>query len=494
MLLIVFINIVEYNGLDNIKRGDLVMIQYFSKGILIFLIISLALINPISIYANNENEELFSKEEIKKDIEVLFDKLDRIHPNLYFSINKDEIDSKIQKVLNDVDGSIGDVEFYKKITPIISQINDGHTFTSFPKSLMNKISSSESLIPIQVAINNSKKLFIENILTEECYDRYKGYEILSINSKDSNKIYDEMKNYVFGKQEFFREAMVAQNFITLYYLYNDFQDEYTLELKGLDNKITKLKIDGKSVNEVRGFLKEKLNTQQKQLYEYKVLDDNIALIEFNSFTDFDGFKVFLDKTFKDINDRGINDLIIDLRENGGGNSSLGDLLVEYIYDGNYKSVSSLDIKISEEIIKYYGENNDLSEEELNNYKTKIGEKYTYTPKATRMYRDECVFHGDTYFLIGKNTFSSAVMLASIVKDYNIGYLIGEETGGLVTHYGDIYSFVLPNTKLNVGVSHKYFVRPNGLNTGRGVLPDYYEKDLNKDALDIAIDIIKTKRQ
>jgi len=168
--------------------------------------------------------------------------------------------------------------------------------------------------------------------------------------------------------------------------------------------------------------------------------------------------------------------------------------VEYIYDGNYKSVSSLDIKISQEVIEYYKENNYLSEEELNNYKTKIGEKYSYNPNATRRYQNKPVFYGDTYFLISKNTFSSAVMLASTVKDYNIGYLIGEETGGLATHYGDIYSFVLPKTNLNVGVSHKYFVRPNGLNTVRGVLPDYYQKDVGKDVLDIGIDIIKTKRQ
>jgi C-terminal processing protease CtpA/Prc len=183
-----------------------------------------------------------------------------------------------------------------------------------------------------------------------------------------------------------------------------------------------------------------------------------------------------------------------LRENGGGNSSLGDLLVEYIYAGNYKSVSSCDVKISEEIIKYYQENNNLSEEELNYFKANIGEKYNYISNATRIYKDQPVFQGDTYFLIGRNTFSSAVMLASTVKDYNVGYLIGEETGGLPTDYGDIYSFKLPNTNLDAGVSYKYFVRPNGLNTGRGVLPDYYQKDVNKDALDIALDIIKTKRQ
>ncbi|CAH2213789.1 hypothetical protein [Tepidibacter aestuarii] len=85
------------------------------------------------------------------------------------------------------------------------------------------------------------------------------------------------------------------------------------------------------------------------------------------------------------------------------------------------------------------------------------------------------------------------MLSSTVKDYKMGHLIGEETCRLATNYGDIYGFKLPNTGLSTFVSHKYFVRPNGLDTGKGVIPDYDIKDLGgRDALDIALEIIKNK--
>ena len=78
-------------------------------------------------------------------------------------------------------------------------------------------------------------------------------------------------------------------------------------------------------------------------------------------------------------------------------------------------------------------------------------------------------------LISSHTFSSAADFAATIKDYNIGILIGEETGGLATCYGDVYGFDLPNTHLAAGVSHKYFIRPSGIDDDQGVLPDYWDR-------------------
>lgn len=136
----------------------------------------------------------------------------------------------------------------------------------------------------------------------------------------------------------------------------------------------------------------------------------------------------------------------------------------------------------------------LNEEQIKELRKNVGQNYeAYKIEALRRFEEEPIFDGDVYFLIGSNTFSAATMFSSIVKDYNIGYLIGEETGGLATGHTNSYQFTLPNTKLLTGVSFQYLVRPNGLDTRRGVLPDYYEKDIKKDALDIAVEIIKSKR-
>lgn len=470
------------------------MKRFSVKIVLFALIINMFAASSICIYAVDTEENSFSKKEIKEDVEFIFDKLERIHFNLYFSSNKEEIKEKLESMINDMDDSVTELEFYKEIAPIISMLNDGHTHISVPNSYIHNLQLSENIIPIRISVNQDK-LFIGNILTEEYSDKYKGYEILSINSKSTEEIYDEIKDYVFGKKESFRNTRISKNFKELYYLHNDFNDNYTLELKGFDNNTIKLDLKGISNSEYMGFIKKKKSATQNKMYEYKVIDKNIAFIELNSFnTDIDSFRSFLDNTFEDINKNNIKEIVVDLRKNGGGDATLGDLFVEYIYDGEYKRVGKFAFKITEEIVDYYEKNHWMNEEQIKELRKNIGPNYeAYKIEASRSFKEKPVFDGDVYFLIGSNTFSAATMLSSIVKDYNIGYLIGEETGGLATGHTNSYRFTLPNTKLSAGVSFQYLARPNGLDTGRGVLPDYYEKDIKKDALDIAVEIIKSKR-
>ena len=82
-----------------------------------------------------------------------------------------------------------------------------------------------------------------------------------------------------------------------------------------------------------------------------------------------------------------------------------------------------------------------------------------------------LFNGNVYVLTSIETFSSGTQLAALVKDYKLGKIIGQETGGIPTCYGDHFDFVLPNTKTNVRVSYKWSLRPSGVDDNRGVIPD-----------------------
>jgi C-terminal processing protease CtpA/Prc len=82
------------------------------------------------------------------------------------------------------------------------------------------------------------------------------------------------------------------------------------------------------------------------------------------------------------------------------------------------------------------------------------------------------FTGPVCVLVGPATFSSAMMLANAVKDFRLATLVGEETGGVPTSFGEVYAFRLPNSGLSAAVSTARFVRANGDATDRrGVLPD-----------------------
>jgi hypothetical protein len=61
-----------------------------------------------------------------------------------------------------------------------------------------------------------------------------------------------------------------------------------------------------------------------------------------------------------------------------------------------------------------------------------------------------------YVLIGRRTFSSALMNAIELDQQAHAVLVGEPTGGRPNHYGEVRSFVLPNAQLQVSYATKYF--------------------------------------
>jgi C-terminal processing protease CtpA/Prc len=108
--------------------------------------------------------------------------------------------------------------------------------------------------------------------------------------------------------------------------------------------------------------------------------------------------------------------------------------------------------------------------------------------------------GGIYVLTGSFTYSGAMMFASAIKDFSIGKVIGEETGNLATSYSDPISFTLPNSKINVCCSCKYFVRPSGKDTCAGVIPDYIVEPQPEDlitgkdrVMEYALNLIESKK-
>jgi C-terminal processing protease CtpA/Prc len=102
--------------------------------------------------------------------------------------------------------------------------------------------------------------------------------------------------------------------------------------------------------------------------------------------------------------------------------------------------------------------------------------------------------GSLYVLIGKNTFSSALMNAVDLKRNYKSILVGQTTSGNVNHYGETRGFRLPNSKIIVGYSTKYWEIWKGYN---GALrPDIeikYSLKNFKNNIDEAIEYVTNRK-
>ncbi|HSN58485.1 MAG TPA: S41 family peptidase [Clostridiaceae bacterium] len=64
--------------------------------------------------------------------------------------------------------------------------------------------------------------------------------------------------------------------------------------------------------------------------------------------------------------------------------------------------------------------------------------------------------GALYVIIGRDTFSSALLNAYAIKNKTKAVLVGEPSGGKPNCYGEVESFKLDNSKVKICYSSKYY--------------------------------------
>jgi hypothetical protein len=192
---------------------------------------------------------------------------------------------------------------------------------------------------------------------------------------------------------------------------------------------------------------------------------------------------FLDDAIHAVTKRGVAGLIVDIRENGGGSTDLGNVLLARMTDRPYRMNSRLVERRSAESDERFR----MMAKPMWRWliialplfvpeysKLKHGEDVTYEFKAISRPRVEPSFDGPACLLIGDQTFSAAMDLADGVRTYDLMLTIGQPTGGVPNTLGDIGPFQLPNSRITVSYSTKLFVRASGDESDLGPVRPHIE--------------------
>lgn len=380
------------------------------KLLIIFLIIGLlfAGIKPfITISSKNTN---LTSEEWTYDLNYLKEKLPKKHTNPFFNITQDQFNSSIDKIIEDVPNLNSD-EIQVKINEAISSIGDAHT------KLINFDNPNSSSYPIELYWFQDGYYIIN---TSEEYKNLIGKKIISINNKDISEIVSKLNASVcndnLSNVQCQIPSLISNPVVLKAYKIID-NDTCTFELSDKDNKTKdSIALTPSKLNSIK-FVEDSSDRisliKSCNLSKLEYIDsENAVYLRFDTCKLFN--KIFSDALDK-INTTKAKSFIIDIRNNGGGNSAGVDTLLELC-----KSIQN-DIKI--------------------------------------------------YVIIGRNTFSSAIIYADNLKNQINCTFYGEPTSGSPNHYGEVRKLTLPNSKLIVQYSTKYF---NFIDTTeKSFLPDVY---------------------
>ena len=293
-----------------------------------------------------------SSNELIQDFEILQNAYYETKVGLWYN-SKIHFDSICTIQKNKIKENMNALDFYKILAPVVAFTKEGHCNIKTSDEVRTYLDQNGSFFPFLVKIIDKKAYLLNDF---ENY-KTKGLQISKINDEDINVILDKFLSIepadgynITSKYHWIEEA-----FSKYYARYFDPVKSFKLELINPKNN-EKIVFDIPSYN-----FKEFTKLYPKIVetipnYNYKeassfVIDNttSTATLTVNSFAldsykdKRNGFKTFLENTFKEINNKKIKHLIIDIRKNEGGEQGMEDHLLSYLIDKKYSKYKYVEI-------------------------------------------------------------------------------------------------------------------------------------------------------
>jgi len=365
-----------------------------------------------------------SKSQWLSDIDYLQKTLPVKHIDYFTVKTRKEFNESIEKVKSDIE-NLNDLAVAFRLQQVIASFGDSHTRVNW-----TKMADATKRLPI--GFNwFSDGIFIYT--TTKNYENQLGNKLLKIGNVPVQAAIDSLSslitvdNYSLVKRDL--PAILAYAKVLEYFKFID-SDTVHLDLwdpvtgDTLEDQLFIIPVEKPDKSEYVA-----LTPKRKRMYvpdygkyfdsEY-IPDEQIYYIQYNrcwsreleeKYGDQEkaqklpSFEDFEEKVLIDIKKDSITKLIFDLRANGGGNSLQGTEFIEKLY--SLKKVRK-EMKV--------------------------------------------------YVLIGRNTFSSAVLNVLDFREFSNVVIVGEETSGKPNHFGEVERFALPNSGLEIAYSTKFFRR------------------------------------
>ena len=419
--------------------------------IIVFLAFRVDLNEPIDTELI-EKEFLFSIEEMQQDFNQMRLTLENEHCCLYEYTSKEIFDSLFQNQYNLITKSMYPHEFYNILTPITAKIGCMHTAVWMPGSYWEI--QSGNLFPLQVKL-------IEDymVVTGSYNDSIQvpvGSIILEINDKPVHEIIKEMRHNISADafNIHFINSQIEKRFPLNYASRYGFPEKYyvTYALPGRKTRVT-TKLKPASNQSVRAVVFK--NFSHPPLTLELPENRNTAVMTIPTFIYYDRvdyFKNFLDSSFSLIREKKIQNLILDLRGNDGGDPFCAVPLLSYL---------------EHEPVPYYAE--------------PYGR---YAEFAEPIPMAENHFTGNLYILLDGYCGSTNGHFSALLKYHEIGKFIGTPSGATYKcNAGRDTEISLEQTGMILTFGRTTFAAAvTGMDKTKPILPDYPVQVTYKDFL------------
>jgi C-terminal processing protease CtpA/Prc len=489
------------------------------KKIFILVFVSLLFVQCTSVKRhNNHLSDLISVKDLESDVDLTYKKLQQLHPNLYWYISKKDLDYKFDSLKMTIRKPMKSLDFYKKLSPVVAAVRQGHTFVFPATKLMTKKETKALLKKGTGPFSQFDFDYFNNklyVINNKSYDKSikPGTEIVEVNGtkpKDLIQEYNEfyssdgynttLKTRSSGKRfsSFFTSQNGIKDSLKFNFKFNDslkvitirrHKEDTTKHVKKSQKRLTAIdRIKSRAIKK-----KKKVNGYNSDLKNYNrnlhftEKDSSVAIMKIRGFRNGD-FRTFYKESFSKIEKYKSNTFVLDLRDNGGGRLTEIANLYSYLSDSTFVFLDKSEVVSKSSLFEgAYFNGGSFGVKAI---KT-IFSPLLYTYLLLTVHRDKSgkniyatqtkphkvnknSFKGKIYVLINGMSFSASSIISSNLKGSKRATFVGEETGG--AYNGTVAGFMplvkLPNSGLKIRIGLMLIVPHYKTKiNGRGIFPD-----------------------
>jgi hypothetical protein len=433
-------------------------------------------------------ERKFPPQKLQQDYSVFREVLQESHPSLYWYTSKDSLDYYFDWGYSRLTDSMTETQFKAILSYVIAKIDCGHTSVRYSKQYSRYLDTAKQIsFPFGLKFWDDSMVVTVNLDPKDSLLK-RGTIIKSIDGWSQPQLRDSLFKFIVT--DGYNLTGLYQTLSTGFTFANLYKSNYGLPPMSTITYVDSLGQDQQTRIPMYDFKGDTLKLEPKHrkppnpqmsFFAPRSLQldtaGSTAFMTVNTFDRGHHLKRFFRRSFQALRVNHIQDLVIDVRSNGGGDAANSTLLTRYLIDKKFKLADSLYAVTRTSQYNQYIEKSFIyhllmlavtSKKADGKYHFGYFERHYFKPKS----KDH--FNGHLYVLIGGNSFSATTLFAGALKGQQNVTLVGEETGG--GYYGNtawiIPDVTLPNSKIRFRLpKFRLVVDKNRAKLGRGVMPD-----------------------
>jgi hypothetical protein len=408
--------------------------------------------------------EHIAPEALRADLRFVTETVRATHPDLAHSVDPAALERAVRASDALLTGPMTRAQAWSALSIINPVFADAHLLVGFDDwraDSQRHLEQGEGFFPFEVFIDAHEDLRVRSLLGGAA-SVDAGAPIERINGRASRHVVRELLAHMHGDTAAFRARVLEQRFWFYYWKAYGTMPSFDLAFgSGAARPVA-------ASRALPVVLRD--DTQFEHQFRFALLPGRSALLTVGSFAwpDRQRFLAFTRDAFTQVRDADIETLVVDVRNNGGGDDSFWiDGILRYIADRPYRWGSHYLKRVTPG-------HADPGQ--------RIGDVVSgsIASEVLPVSDDPLRFRGRLVVLIGTQSYSSTILFANTVQDYGFGVLAG--VGGAVRtrQSGGVLRFVLPNSGLVLTCPRFVVSRPSGAASPVLLRPDL---ELDDDPLD-----------